>query len=74
MDNINIKRFISQVKQAKQSGSQEFRIPIKQAEELVIELSLLMVDKLNEYKSVIDELKNIDTSSSSVVNMDGGSF
>lgn len=74
MDNINIKRFISQVKQAKQSGSQEFRIPIKQAEELVIELSLLMVDKLNEYKSVIDELKNIDTSSSNVVNMDGGSF
>ena len=74
MDNINIKRFISQVKQAKQSGSQEFRIPIKQAEELVIELSLLMVYKLNEYKSVIDELKNIDTSSSSVVNMDGGSF
>ena len=59
-------QFINQVKQAKRSGSKEIVIPVKMADELIMDLSLILYEKNNtksETQITLGEL-----------NIDGGGF
>jgi len=71
--NVNFKRFMTQVKQAKQSGATELRIPIKMADDLVMELTLLLADRVSEYQEALKSAPK-NNSIETIVNMDGGSF
>lgn len=70
--NVNFKRFITQVQQAKKSGASEFRMPLRMAEDLIMELTVLMADKISEYK---ENLENQPVSTfDGKINLSGGSF
>lgn len=71
--NINFKKFLALYQQAKNSGATEIRLPIKQAEDLVLELSLLMSDK------VVNDSEKTESSSGSQIDLSnislsGGGF
>lgn len=70
MDKINstscFNQFISQVKQAKRSGSKDIIIPMRMADELIMELSLILYEKVNTKSDVQINLGEIT--------IDGGSF
>ena len=69
--NTNFKRFITLVKQAKLSGSNEIRLPIKQADDLIMELTLLFSDKIVSGDNKSDNTNNIDLSN---ISLSGGGF
>lgn len=73
ISNNAYKQFISQVKQAKMQGAKELRIPLKQAEDIIIDISLVLMDKIVEIQSNPQNNNSASISFESL-SLDGGSF
>ena len=58
LNTIPIQQFINQVKSAKNSKSQEVKIGIQQAENLVFTLGLVMSRLEGDLEKIVAELKN----------------
>ena len=76
ISNINYKRFLTDFGLAKKTGASEMRLPIKQVEDLVLELSILLSDKLVEVanNSLSREIIGSDNNISSDTILSGGGF
>lgn len=74
ISNVTYKQFLSQVKQAKMQGVKELRIPIKQAEDMIMDISLLLMDKLIENQNNPTTNNSETFVSTDKLYLDGGSF
>lgn len=70
--NNSYKQFVSQVKQAKLQGAKELRIPIKQAEDMIMDISIVLIDKLAEVKP--SSTDNTNSTSYENLSLHGGTF
>ncbi len=73
ISNNAYKQFISQVKQAKMQNAKELRMPLKQAEDIIMDISLALMDKIVEVQSN-PQNNNPASISFESLSLDGGSF